>query len=101
MSTASALSPHYATHAQLIQSDAHAPLKVLQNVIDGDRSPLKRAQKSVVKPYIGPMLSPSTWLRSARHFLSDLLTVSQRLDDPALIHPAMRATRHHALKLGL
>ena len=28
-------------------------------------------------------------------------TVSQRLDDPALIHPAMRTTRHHPLKLGL
>jgi hypothetical protein len=45
MSTASSLSDHYATHAQLIQSDTHAPLEVFENVIDGDRSPLKRAQK--------------------------------------------------------
>ena len=73
MSTSSALSHHYATHAQLIQSDTHAPFEVFENVIDGDRSPLKRAQKYVVKRYFGHMLSPRTALRSARHFLSALL----------------------------
>ena len=101
MSAASALSHHYATHAQLIQSDAHAPFKVLQNVIDGDRSAAQARSKEHRQTLLGPMLSPSTGLRSARHFLSDLLAVSQRLDDPALIHPAMRTACHHALKLGL
>jgi hypothetical protein len=27
--------------------------------------------------------------------------IGKRLDDPALIHPAMRTTCNHALKLGL
>jgi hypothetical protein len=56
MSTASALSDHYATHAQLIQSDTHAPLKALGNVLDGNRPILKCFQNNVIKRHIGPML---------------------------------------------
>jgi hypothetical protein len=46
VSAASALSDHYAAHAQLFQSDTHAPCEVLENVIDRRRSAaLKGAQK--------------------------------------------------------
>jgi hypothetical protein len=44
--------------------------EALENIIEGDRSTLKRSQKNVINRYIGPKLSPRTALRSTRHFLS-------------------------------
>ena len=56
MRTASALSDHYATHAQLIKFDTHARFDALENVVDGSGSALKHFQKNVVNRHIGPML---------------------------------------------
>src|SRR5580700_1836332 len=61
VSAASALSDYYATHAQLIQSDTHAPFEMLENVIDRCRfATLKSFQKNVVNRHLA---HPSRWWR--------------------------------------
>jgi hypothetical protein len=61
VSAASAVSDHYATHAQLIQSDTHAPFEMLENVIDRCRfAALKSFQKNVVNRHLA---HPSRWWR--------------------------------------
>jgi hypothetical protein len=69
VSAASALSDHYATHAQLIQSDAHAPFEVLENVIDRRGfAVLKSFQKNVVNRHISPLLCAKHSARSPGAF---------------------------------
>ena len=57
MRTASALPDHDAPHMQLLQPDTHAPIELLENVIDRRGSAvLKGFQKYVVKCHIDPMI---------------------------------------------